>query len=84
MHDKPSVERTHDRIPEIIQNGINGVLVPPDDSCVLAEATTRLAEDRELARKMGENSLKDAQLRHAWRAAADRLLQSYGGACEEW
>lgn len=79
MHGKPLVGTTHGGIPEVIQDGVNGLLVPPNDSHLLAEALTRLVKDKELARKMGENSLKSAQSLYTWKAATNRLLQSYGG-----
>jgi phosphatidylinositol alpha-1,6-mannosyltransferase len=84
MHGKPLVGTTHGGIPEVIQDGINGLLVPPDNPHLLAEALTRLVKDKELARKMGENSFKSAQSLYSWKAATDRLLQSYGGAREGW
>jgi glycosyltransferase involved in cell wall biosynthesis len=79
MHGKPLVGTTHGGIPEVIQDGINGLLVPPGDSHLLAEAITKLVKDKELARKMGENSFKSAQSLYTWNAATDRLLRSYGG-----
>jgi|Deesub1362A_J573_1020465.scaffolds.fasta_scaffold00550_21 glycosyltransferase involved in cell wall biosynthesis len=34
-------------IPEVIENGVNGVLVPPNDQAALCEAIQRMLEDRE-------------------------------------
>ena len=36
-------------IPEIVRDGVNGLLVEPDDPCAVADAVVRLREDRELA-----------------------------------
>ncbi|MGI6264931.1 MAG: glycosyltransferase [Acutalibacteraceae bacterium] len=41
---------------ELIQDGVNGLLVPVNDADRLAQAITRLMEDRALARSLGENA----------------------------
>lgn len=43
-------------IPEIIEDGTNGYLVPPGDSLALARAITRLAKDESLREKMGNRA----------------------------
>lgn len=40
-------------IPEIIKDGHNGTLVPPDDAEALADAIERISTDRVLARNLG-------------------------------
>jgi glycosyltransferase involved in cell wall biosynthesis len=40
-------------IPEIIKDGLNGTLVPPDDAEALANAIERMNSDRMLARNLG-------------------------------
>lgn len=44
---------------EIVDDGINGILVPARDSVKLAAAIGRLAGDRGLARRMGEAGQRD-------------------------
>jgi glycosyltransferase involved in cell wall biosynthesis len=41
-------------IPEIIENGVSGILVPPRDSKALAEAIMTLVNDSDLRQRMGE------------------------------
>jgi len=43
-------------IPEIIRDGIDGFLVPPENPVVLAEKIVLLLTDHELRKKMGENA----------------------------
>lgn len=43
-------------IPEVIENGVNGFLIPPRDSQALAEKINLLIEHRELREKMAENN----------------------------
>jgi glycosyltransferase involved in cell wall biosynthesis len=45
-------------IPEVIENDLNGFLVPPNDSGQLANALIRLLDNKNLAQKMGESSKK--------------------------
>jgi len=39
-------------IPEIVRDGVNGMLVEPDDPGAVADAVVRLREDRDLARRI--------------------------------
>jgi glycosyltransferase involved in cell wall biosynthesis len=48
-------------IPEIVQNSINGILVPPRDSEALAWALMELLKDQNMQKKMGQASLKMVQ-----------------------
>jgi glycosyltransferase involved in cell wall biosynthesis len=41
-------------LPEVIEEGVTGVLVPSQDPKSLADAISRLALDRELMRRYGE------------------------------
>jgi len=41
-------------VPELVEDGITGFLVPPKDPGALAEALQKLIEDPELRRRMGE------------------------------
>jgi len=41
-------------VPELVENGITGFLVPPRDPTALAEALQRLIADPGLRRRMGE------------------------------
>jgi glycosyltransferase involved in cell wall biosynthesis len=43
-------------IPEIIRDGVNGRLVPPDDPAALADALLRIDSDRQLARSLSNEA----------------------------
>jgi len=45
-------------IPEIIRDGLNGILVAPEDPGALAQAIIHLLKNRDLARKMGEEGFR--------------------------
>lgn len=59
-------------IPEIIQDGENGLLVPPQDSEALTNAVIRILQDPDLAKKLGTAG----QTRMRTQFGFDRLLQS--------
>lgn len=50
----PVISTFHRAIPELVTDGINGLLVPINDSDALAQAIKLLAEDRELCLKLGK------------------------------
>lgn len=55
---KPVVATAVDAIPDLVTNGVNGLLVPADDADAAAEAVGRLHSDRELREKIVENAYK--------------------------
>lgn len=48
-------------IPEIVQDGVNGLLVPPRDSSSLAHAILELLKNKEKRASMGQASLRTAK-----------------------
>lgn len=50
----PVVSTRTSGIPELVEDGVNGLLVPPEDPVALADALQRLAADPELGRRMGQ------------------------------
>jgi glycosyltransferase involved in cell wall biosynthesis len=41
-------------MPEVVRDGVNGLLVPPGDSAALAAAIRRLLSNRPLMQQMGQ------------------------------
>jgi len=52
----PVISTTVTAIPEIVDDGTNGLLVPPHDPKALAEAVLRLTGDLELRNRLGEGA----------------------------
>ena len=48
-------------IPDVVQDGRNGVLVDPEDPAELADAIVRLLSDRTLAERLGAKAREDAE-----------------------
>lgn len=62
-------------VPEMIEDGVTGFLVDPDDSEALASRLIRLMDDLDLARDMGSAARKVATERYDRHKVADRILE---------
>lgn len=62
---------------EIIEPGVNGLLVEPDNADELAAAVSRLLEDQPLRRQLGIHGRKRVLERYTWDAVTDGLLRAY-------
>jgi glycosyltransferase involved in cell wall biosynthesis len=63
--------------PEIVEDGVTGLLVPPRDEAALARAFVRLCQDRPLADAMGARARALVAERFTWRVQAMRLAVYY-------
>jgi glycosyltransferase involved in cell wall biosynthesis len=64
-------------IPSIIDDGRNGLLVPPGQPAELATALTRLVADPALRRRLGAAARVDCERRFGIESIAERLLGIY-------
>lgn len=55
---KPVVACRNSAIPELVVDGLTGILVPTGDHAALADAVIRLLRDKDLQREMGQNGLE--------------------------
>jgi len=78
---KPVVATTVGGIPEVVQHGETGYLVPPRDAPSLAEAIVKLLKDHDLREKMGQKALEKAENELSWSNIARKTLQVYQAAC---
>jgi glycosyltransferase involved in cell wall biosynthesis len=67
----PAIATTSGAASEFITDGENGYLIPPENSLVLAERLTTLANDRELLARMSINALKRYQGQLTWEETVD-------------
>jgi glycosyltransferase involved in cell wall biosynthesis len=67
-------------IPEVIEDGRSGLLVPPADAAALAAALRRLAEDPTTRARLGCAARRDALARFGWTATARALEECYAQA----
>jgi len=64
-------------LPEVIDNGVNGILIPPGSVDKLVNAICCLLSDSNLRSKMGENARKTILKKFNWDVNAIRTVQVY-------
>ncbi len=77
---KPVVATRVGSLPEYVQDGVTGLLVPPADVEALADALSRLLLDDDLRRRMGHNALEWIEGDLSWRVIAAQHLEVYDQA----
>lgn len=68
-------------IPEVIDEGRSGLLVPRDDSGALAAAICRLVEDDQLRQSMGRAGRLRCDQEFSWEHLGQTLLEKYQKLC---
>ncbi|MBI4431183.1 MAG: lipopolysaccharide heptosyltransferase II [Candidatus Omnitrophica bacterium] len=68
---------------DIIEDGINGLLVPPADAVQLSEAMERVLRDRELAKRFGESLRAKVERVFSLEKMVDGTLRVYQEALED-
>ncbi len=74
---RPVVATDVDGIPEVVENGVTGLLVPVGDEAALAREVTALLGDAPRRARMGENARALAEKRFNARGWAERLYEIY-------
>ena len=63
-------------ISDVIEDGVNGMLVPPGDPEALARAIDRLLADRDLAHRLSQGAHQRGK-DYDWEVLAERVLAVY-------
>jgi glycosyltransferase involved in cell wall biosynthesis len=63
--------------PDVIQNGVNGLLTSPRSSKQLADALCRLLGDAELRARLGQAARRTVETRFSWQVVGRNYLHSY-------
>jgi glycosyltransferase involved in cell wall biosynthesis len=74
---RPVVASATGGIPDVVADGINGLLVPPGDATALANALERVLTSRPLAATLTDGARQTAAGALNWDHIADRLFASY-------
>ncbi len=74
---RPVIALRDGALPEIIEDGKNGLLVEPDNTAALAEALVRLLSNREECQRMGRAARQIVLERFTERQRAQATLEAY-------
>jgi glycosyltransferase involved in cell wall biosynthesis len=66
-----------DRVEDVVEDGVTGIIVPPRAPGQLADAITRLADDSTLRRRLGNAARSRYAAQFEPAAMAHRMLQLY-------
>ena len=80
---KPVVVTDVGAMPEIVDDGVTGFIVPPRNSEALAEAIIKLLKDEKLRKQMGENAYKKLKTDLSWDKIAEKTIEVYKKAIED-
>jgi glycosyltransferase involved in cell wall biosynthesis len=81
---KPVVATTVGGLPELVDDGRSGYLVPPRDERAIADAVVRLLRDRDLRHQMGRHGRRMLDTECAAKVVAGKTLDVYLQAVREW
>jgi glycosyltransferase involved in cell wall biosynthesis len=73
----PIVSTLSGAIPEVVQDGENGILVPPDNPEELAKAVISLLDSPDKMDEMSRKGRERVELDFTWKKAAERVLNCY-------
>lgn len=74
---KPVVATDVGSIPEIVDNNITGIIVPPKDHVKLAEAIITLLKNDDLRKRMGKNGYYKLKTDLSWEIISDITINVY-------
>jgi alpha-maltose-1-phosphate synthase len=74
---KPVVVTDVGCIPEVVDDGVTGFVVPPQDPMALTEAITKLLETDAKRKAMGEKAYEKMQRELSWTEIARRTVETY-------
>jgi glycogen synthase len=77
VFEKPIVASKSGAIPEIIQSGLNGLLIDPQNACEFANAIEMYLLDAELSQKTGELNRRKIIENFTWSKAAEQTVDAY-------
>lgn len=80
---KPVVVTNVGSIPEIVDDGRTGFIVPPKNPGALADAIVKLLKDDGLRKQMGENAYMKLKTDLAWDNIAEKTIEVYKEAIRD-
>jgi glycosyltransferase involved in cell wall biosynthesis len=80
---KPVVVTNVGSLPEVVDHGTTGLLVPPRDSEALADAVIRILANSEMKKRMGENGYAKLRNELSWDAISKKTIEVYQHAIQD-
>ncbi|MCK4732795.1 MAG: glycosyltransferase family 4 protein [Methanophagales archaeon] len=80
---KPVIVTDVGSVPEIVDEGLTGFIVPSKDPEALAEAIVKLLQDEDLRKQMGENAYKKLKTDLSWDKIVEKTIEVYEKAINE-
>lgn len=74
---KPVVATNVGALPEQVEDGVTGLLVPPAQPGKLAEALMKIVDDPALAQRMGAAGYRKSHTDMAWDSIAEQVYATY-------
>jgi glycosyltransferase involved in cell wall biosynthesis len=74
---KPVVVTDVGALKEVVEDGVTGFVVPPEDSKALAEAIIKILKNEELRRQMGKNAYKKLKTELSWSNITEKIIKVY-------
>jgi glycosyltransferase involved in cell wall biosynthesis len=81
---RPVVASATGGVPDWLQDGVSGTLVPPGDAAALARALNELLESPERQRQMGEAGKRTVESRFSRERHVTELVRAYATARASW
>ncbi|MCC6731582.1 MAG: glycosyltransferase family 4 protein [Chthonomonadales bacterium] len=79
--ERPVVAYDSGALPEIVEHGVDGILVPPREPPALAAAIVDMLSDRGAAQAMGRRAREKVMARFSPRRQADEVTEVYRRVC---
>ncbi len=76
---RPVIATVVGGLPEAVEDGQNGFLVPAQSPVVLAEKITTLINDSDLVARMGKTAHFLSETRFSWQSIAQKIVKVYDG-----
>jgi glycogen(starch) synthase len=83
-HRRPVIAARAGGIPDVVDHGENGILVPFADVPALAAAIRQLLEDPALNRALGERGRQKLEAHYTWDVITDRVIDAYNEAIDSY
>jgi len=76
----PVITTTHTGGPDVIEDGVNGFIVPPGNAAALRNALATAYEDPDRLAAMGREARRRVEQAHGWREYGDGVLAAFDRA----